>query len=280
MVAITLPDGSVRTYDSQITAGDVAAEIGPGLAKAAMVAKVNGELWDLDRPITEDANIALITNKDEEEALDVLRHDAAHVLAMAVQELFPGTQITFGPSIEDGFYYDFHREEPFSTDDFEAIEKKMAEIVDRDEAISREVWSRADATKFFESIGETFKAEHVGNLPEDAEISLYRQGNWVDLCAGPHLPSTGKLGKAFKLMKVAGAYWRGDHRNAMLQRIYGTAWSDEKPLKAHLHRLEEAEKRDPRRLGTQLDVFPFQEEAQGQVFGHPNGWRLYRTVTS
>jgi threonyl-tRNA synthetase len=196
MVAITLPDGSVRSYESQITAGEVAAEIGPGLAKAAMVAKVNGEMWDLDRPITEDANIALITDKNEEEALEILRHDAAHVLAMAVQELYPGTQITFGPSIEDGFYYDFHRDEPFSTDDFEAIEKRMAEIVDRDVPIVREVWTREEVAKFFTEKGETFKAEWVHELPEGDEITMYRQGEWVDLCRGPHLRTTKQLGKS------------------------------------------------------------------------------------
>lgn len=276
MVAITLPDGSVRTYDSQITAGDVAAEIGPGLAKAAMVAKVNGELWDLDRPITEDANIALITNKDEEEALDVLRHDAAHVLAMAVQELFPGTQITFGPSIEDGFYYDFHREEPFSTDDFEAIEKRMADIVDRDVPIVREVWTRDEVARFFKEKGESFKAEWVFELPEGDEITMYRQGDWVDLCRGPHLRTTKQLGKSFKLMKLAGAYWRGDAKNPQLQRIYGTVWRNDKELKAYLTRIEEAEKRDHRKLGREMNLFHIQEEAQGSVFWHPNGWTVYR----
>lgn len=276
MVAITLPDGSVRTYDSQITAGDVAAEIGPGLAKAAMVAKVNGELWDLDRPITEDANIALITNKDEEEALDVLRHDAAHVLAMAVQELFPGTQITFGPSIEDGFYYDFHRQEPFSTDDFEAIEKRMADIVDRDVPIVREVWTRDEVARFFKEKGESFKAEWVFELPEGDEITMYRQGDWVDLCRGPHLRTTKQLGKSFKLMKLAGAYWRGDAKNPQLQRIYGTVWRNDKELKAYLTRIEEAEKRDHRKLGREMNLFHIQEEAQGSVFWHPNGWTVYR----
>lgn len=276
MVAITLPDGSVRTYDSHITAGDVAAEIGPGLAKAAMVAKVNGELWDLDRLITEDANIALITDKNEAEALDVLRHDAAHVLAMAVQELFPGTQITFGPSIEDGFYYDFHRKEPFSTDDFEAIEKRMADIVDRDIPIVREVWTREEVAKFFKEKGESFKAEWVHELPEGDEITMYRQGDWVDLCRGPHLRTTKQLGKSFKLMKLAGAYWRGDARNPQLQRIYGTVWRNDKELKAYLTRIEEAEKRDHRKLGREMNLFHIQEEAQGSVFWHPHGWTLYR----
>ena len=276
MVAITLPDGSVRTYDSHITAGEVAAEIGPGLAKAAMVARVNGELWDLDRAITEDAEIALITDKNEEEALEVLRHDAAHVLAMAVQELFPGTQITFGPSIEDGFYYDFHRDEPFSTEDFEAIEKRMGDIVDRNIPIVREVWTRDDVAKFFKEKGETFKAEWVFELPEGDEITMYRQGDWVDLCRGPHLRTTKQLGKSFKLMKLAGAYWRGDARNPQLQRIYGTVWRNDKELKAYLTRIEEAEKRDHRKLGKEMKLFHFQEEAQGSVFWHPHGWTVYR----
>lgn len=276
MVAITLPDGSVRSYENEITAGAVAAEIGPGLAKAAMVARVNGELWDLDRPITEDANVALITDKNEEEALEILRHDAAHVLAMAVQELFPGTQITFGPSIEDGFYYDFHREEPFSTDDFEAIEKRMGEIVDRDVPIVREVWSREEVADFFKEKGETFKAEWVFELPEGEDITMYRQGDWVDLCRGPHLRTTKQLGKSFKLMKLAGAYWRGDARNPQLQRIYGTVWRNDKELKAYLTRIEEAEKRDHRKLGREMNLFHLQEEAQGSVFWHPHGWTLYR----
>ncbi len=276
MVAITLPDGSVRSYESQITAGEVAAEIGPGLAKAAMVAKVNGEMWDLDRPITEDADIALITNKNEEEALEILRHDAAHVLAMAVQELFPGTQITFGPSIEDGFYYDFHRDEPFSTDDFEAIEKRMADIVDRDVPIVREVWTREEVAKFFKDKGESFKSEWVHELPEGEDITMYRQGEWVDLCRGPHLRTTKQLGKSFKLMKLAGAYWRGDANNPQLQRIYGTVWRNDKELKAYLTRIEEAEKRDHRKLGREMNLFHIQEEAQGSVFWHPDGWTLYR----
>lgn len=276
MVAITLPDGSVRTYDSHITAGEVAAEIGPGLAKAAMVARVNGELWDLDRSITEDAEIALVTDKNEEDALEVLRHDAAHVLAMAVQELFPGTQITFGPSIEDGFYYDFHREEPFSTDDFEAIEKRMGDIVDRNIPIVREVWTRDDVAKYFKEKGESFKAEWVFELPEGDEITMYRQGDWVDLCRGPHLRTTKQLGKSFKLMKLAGAYWRGDARNPQLQRIYGTVWRNDKELKAYLTRIEEAEKRDHRKLGKEMNLFHFQEEARGSVFWHPHGWTVYR----
>lgn len=275
MVAITLPDGSVREYDGAVTGEQVAASIGPGLAKAALIVKVDGEPRDLRFLIEQDAALEIVT-RDHEDALEVLRHDCAHIMAEAVQELFPGTQITFGPSIDDGFYYDFHRETPFTPEDFETIEKRMGEIVDRDEDITREVWTRADARRLFEEKGETFKAEHVGNLPEDVEISLYRQGDWVDLCTGPHLPSTGRLGKSFKLMKLAGAYWRGDPKNPQLQRVYGTCWRTNKELRAYLHRLEEAEKRDHRRLGREMDLFHFQEEAVGSVFWHPKGWTLYR----
>ncbi len=278
-VAITLPDGSVRTYDGAVTGGQIAADIGPGLAKAALVVKVDGALRDLSYEITRDAALEIVT-RDSEDALEVLRHDCAHVLAEAVQELFPGTQITFGPAIEDGFYYDFHREEPFTPDDFAAIEKRMAEIVDRDESITREVWDRADAVAHFEKIGENFKAEHVGTLPEDEDISIYRQGDWLDLCTGPHLASTGMLGKSFKLMKLAGAYWRGDANNPQLQRIYGTCWRTDKELKAYLRRLEEAEKRDHRRLGREMDLFHIQEEAVGSIFWHPKGWTLYRIAES
>lgn len=279
MINVTLPDGSIRELAEGASPMDLAAGISKSLAKAAVIAKVNGEDWDLTRPLEGDADVAIITRKDDE-ALEVIRHDTAHILAQAVQELFPGTQVTIGPSIEDGFYYDFARNEPFSTEDFEAIEKRMAEIVDADLPFEREVWDRNDAIAKFKEMGEAFKAELIEDLPEDETITIYRQGDWMDLCRGPHLPSTGKIGKAFKLMKVAGAYWRGDHRNAQLQRIYGTAWLDDKQLKAHLHRLEEAEKRDHRRLGKQMELFHFQEEAQGQVFWHPAGWTLYRTVTS
>lgn len=277
MINITLPDGSKRELPEGSSPLDLALDISKSLAKAAMIARVNGEEWDLKRPLDGDSEVAIITRKDEE-ALEVIRHDTAHILAQAVQELFPGTQVTIGPAIEDGFYYDFAREEPFSPEDFEAIEKRMAQIVDADLPFEREVWDRNEAIAQFEDLGERYKAELIRDLPEDEVVTLYRQGEWFDLCRGPHLPSTGKIGKAFKLMKVAGAYWRGDHRNAMLQRIYGTAWRDDKELKAHLHRLEEAEKRDHRRLGKQMELFHFQEEAQGQVFWHPNGWTLYRTV--
>ena len=276
MVAITLPDGSVRDYDGHITGEQVAASIGPGLAKAAVIVKVDGEQRDLSYVIKQDASLQIVT-RDHEDALEVLRHDCAHILAEAVQELFPGTKITFGPSIEDGFYYDFHRDTPFTPDDFEKIEKRMSDIVDRDETITREVWTREDARRLFEDKNESFKAEHVGTLPDGVEITLYRQGDWVDLCAGPHLPSTGRLGKSFKLMKVAGSYWRGDSKNPPLHRIYGTCWRTDKELRAYLRRLEEAEKRDHRRLGREMDLFHFQEEAAGSVFWHPKGWTLYRT---
>ncbi|MCR9219370.1 MAG: threonine--tRNA ligase [Alphaproteobacteria bacterium] len=277
MVAFTLPDGSVKTYDGPATPLDVARDIGPGLAKAAVLARVDGREWDLNRPVERDAKLELIRRQDDA-ALELIRHDAAHVLAMAVQELFPGTQITFGPATQDGFYYDFHRAEPFSTEDFEAIEARMREIVDRDVPITREVWSREDAAELFAEKGEDFKAEWVWELPEGEDITMYRQGDWIDLCRGPHLPSTGRLGKAFKLMKLAGAYWRGDAARPQLQRIYGTAWRDEKELKAYLHRLEEAEKRDHRKLGRQLDLFHMQEEAQGSIFWHPKGWTVYRLI--
>ncbi len=277
MVKLTLPDGSERAYDAPITGAEVAADIGPGLAKAALAIKINGEMVDLKTTITEDVNFAIVTAKDEE-ALELLRHDAAHVMAEAVKELYPDVQVTIGPAIENGFYYDFARAEPFTPEDMEAIEKRMMEIVDRDEDIVREVWDRQDAINFFKEQGEHYKAQIIEAIPEGEEIGLYRQGDFIDLCRGPHLPSTGKLGKAFKLMKLAGAYWRGDSNNEMLQRIYGTAWADKKQLKAYLHMLEEAEKRDHRKLGREMDLFHFQEEAPGAVFWHPKGWTLFRAL--
>lgn len=280
MIKITLPDGSVRELEDGASPLDLALGISKSLAKAALFAKVNGQDWDLKRPFEGDADVALITKKDEDEALELVRHDTAHVLAQAVQDLFPGTQVTIGPAIENGFYYDFAREEPFSTDDFEAIEKRMREIVDANLPFEREVWDRDEAIAKFKEMGESFKAELIEDLPAGEPITIYRQGEWFDLCRGPHLPSTGKIGKAFKLMKVAGAYWRGDHRNAQLQRIYGTAWLDDKQLKAHLHRLEEAEKRDHRRLGKQMGLFHFQEEGPGSIFWHPNGWSLFQSLIS
>ena len=275
MPQITLPDGSSRQFDKSISVHDVAADIGAGLAKAALAGKVNGQLVDTSFLIEQDSEVAIITAKSDE-ALELIRHDAAHVMAQAVQELFPGTQVTIGPAIEDGFYYDFAREEPFSPDDLATIEVRMQEIVGRDLPIQREVWGREDAKRTFANIGETFKVEIIEDvIPENEEVSVYRQGDWFDVCRGPHLPSTGKLPKAFKLMKLAGAYWRGNSDNKMLQRVYGTAWRDKKELNAHLHRLEEAEKRDHRKLGRKLDLFHFSDEAPGSVFWHPKGWALF-----
>lgn len=277
MVTLTFPDDATRDYDSGVTAMEVAKGISKGLAKKVLAAKLDGELVDAALPIEADAKIELVMAEDPE-GLELIRHDAAHVLAEAVQELFPGTQVTIGPVIENGFYYDFHREEPFSEDDFAAIEKKMAFIINRNDKFVREVWDREDAIKLFRGMGEDFKAELIEDLPDSETITVYKQGKWFDLCRGPHLPSTGKIGKAFKLMKVAGAYWRGDAKNPQLQRIYGTAWRTQEELDAHLHQIEEAEKRDHRRLGKQLSLFHFQEEAQGQAFWHPDGWTLYTTL--
>ena len=275
MPQVTLPDGSSRQFDQSISVHGVAADIGAGLAKAALAGKVNGKLVDTSFLIEQDSDVAIITAKSDE-ALELIRHDAAHVMAQAVQELFPGTQVTIGPAIEDGFYYDFAREEPFSPDDLATIEARMREIVGRDLPIQREVWGREEAKRTFANIGETFKVEIIEDvIPENEEVSVYRQGDWFDVCRGPHLPSTGKLPKAFKLMKLAGAYWRGNSDNEMLQRIYGTAWRDKKELNAHLHRLEEAEKRDHRKLGRKLDLFHFSDEAPGSVFWHPKGWALF-----
>ena len=276
-VAITLPDGSVRSYEGQVTGAVVAADIGPGLAKASLAVRVDGELRDLSREIDADAQLAIVTKKDDD-GLELLRHDAAHVMAEAVKELYPEVQVTIGPAIEDGFFYDFSRSEPFTPEDLDTIQARMREIVERDEEITREVWDRNQAIEFFASQGEHYKAEIIQDLPESETITIYRQGEFADLCRGPHLPSTKKLGTAFKLMKLAGAYWRGDHRNEMLQRIYGTAWRDDKELKAYLARLEEAEKRDHRRLGKEMDLFHFQDEAAGMVFWHPRGWILYRIL--
>lgn len=276
-VTITLPDGSRRDFDGPVTGADVAASIGPRLAKDALAVAVDGAPRDLAREIDRDARVEIVT-RGHPEALPLLRHDCAHVLAEAVQELYPDTQVTFGPATEDGFYYDFARADPFTPEDLERIEARMHEIVDRNEAIRREVWDRHHAIRHFEDIGEKYKAEHIATLPAGEEISIYRQGDWLDLCLGPHLPSTGKLGHAFKLMRVSGAYWRGDARNEQLQRVYGTCWETEKQLKAHLHMLEEAEKRDHRRLGREMDLFHQQEEAVGSVFWHPKGWTLYRSV--
>ena len=275
---ITLPDGSKREFDHAVTVMAVAEAIGPGLAKATLAGKVDGKLVDASFVITDDAELAIVTSKDED-ALELLRHDAAHVMAQAVQELYPGTQVTIGPAIEDGFYYDFAREEAFTPDDLKKIEQRMHEIVKRDLPIVREVWEREEAKRTFGDIGEAYKVEIIEDIiPEGEEVSVYRQGDWFDVCRGPHLPSTGKLGKGFRLMKVAGAYWRGNSDNEMLQRIYGTAWPDKKQLNAYLHRLEEAEKRDHRKIGKQLSLFHTQEEAPGMVFWHDKGWTIYLTV--
>ena len=277
MPVITLPDGSTREYAQPVTPYDVAADIGPGLAKAALAARIDDQMIDLNRVLEKDTNLALVTAKDTD-SLDLLRHDAAHVMAEAVLELFPETQVTIGPSIENGFYYDFYRETAFSEDDLAAIEKRMHDIVDRDETISREVWTRNEAVAFYKENNEPFKVELVDAIPEDETVTFYRQGDFIDLCRGPHMPSTGRLGHAFKLMKTAGAYWRGDSNRPMLQRIYGTAFHSEKDLKAYLTMLEEAEKRDHRKLGRSLDFFHMQEEAAGSVFWHPKGWVLYREI--
>ncbi len=276
-VAIMLPDGSVKQFDGPVTGAELAAAIGPGLAKAALAIKIEGEVLDLSRSIDVDSTVEIITRKSDD-ALDLIRHDTAHVMAEAVQALYPGTQVTIGPSIENGFYYDFARDEPFTPDDLEKIEAKMMEIIKRDDSFIREEWDRDDAIRHFTDIGEKYKAQLINDLPATETISIYRQGDWMDLCRGPHLPSTGHVGKGFKLLKLAGAYWRGDSNNEMLQRIYGTSWRDDKELKAHLMMLEEAEKRDHRRLGREMGLFHFQEEAVGSVFWHPNGWTLYRTL--
>ena len=279
MPAITLPDGSVRRFDAAVTGTEIAASIGPGLARAALAMWVDGALSDLSRSIEHDAAVVFVTRRDPD-ALELIRHDAAHVLAEAVQGLFPGTQVTIGPSIENGFYYDFARNEPFTPDDFGRIEDRMREIVAGNAAFERQVWDREEAIRFFEARGEAYKAELIRDLPGTETITLYKQGDWIDLCRGPHMRGTGDVGTAFKLMKVAGAYWRGDHRNAMLSRIYGTAWRDQKELDAYLHQLEEAERRDHRRIGREMDLFHIQEEATGSIFWHPKGWTLYRTAES
>ena len=277
MPAITLPDGSVRRFDAPVTGTDLAASIGPGLAKAALAMKVDGQMADLARVLDQDAAVTFVTRRDPE-ALELIRHDAAHVLAEAVQALYPGTQVTIGPSIENGFYYDFARNEPFTPEDFPAIEAKMREIIARNAPFKRQVRDRDEAIRFFEGRGEAYKAELIRDLPASETITFYSQGEWIDLCRGPHMRGTGDVGTAFKLMKAAGAYWRGDHRNAMLSRIYGTAWRDQKELDAHLHQLAEAERRDHRRIGKDMDLFHIQEEATGSIFWHPKGWKLYRTA--
>jgi len=277
MPIIKLPDGSERSFDGSVTGQEIAAAIGKSLARDAVAIRVRGELWDLTRDISDDSAVEIVT-RDTADGLELLRHDAAHVLAEAVKELWPDTQVTIGPAIENGFYYDFAREEPFTPEDLLVIEERMKEIVDRDEAVQREEWERDKAIEFFRSIGEEYKAQLIEDIPENETLTLYRQGKFIDLCRGPHLPSTGKLGKAFHLTRVSGAYWRGDSRNAMLQRVYGTAWANDKQLRKHLMQLEEAEKRDHRRLGRIMDLFHFQEEAPGAVFWHPKGWSLFQNL--
>jgi len=276
MLVVTLPDGSQRRFDHPVTVDEVAAAIGPGLRKAALAGRVNGRLVDTSHVIADDAAFAVVTDRDPE-GLDIIRHSTAHLLAQAVKELFPDAQVTIGPVIEDGFYYDFAYQRPFTPEDLAAIEAKMAELARADQKVTRRVMARDEAVKYFKGLGEVYKAEIIAAIPGKEEISLYGQGNWVDLCRGPHVPSTGKL-KAFKLTKVAGAYWRGDSRNQMLQRIYGTAWPDKQQLEEYLKRLEEAEKRDHRRIGKDLDLFHLQEEAPGAVFWHPRGWTVFQSL--
>ncbi len=277
MIDLIFPDGQSRSFPAGSTGRDIAASISKSLEKKALLIKLDGALLDLNRPLTQGGALEIVT-REHPDALEVIRHDTAHVLAEAVQELFPDTQVTIGPNVEDGFYYDFARETPFSLDDFAAIEARMRKIVDRDEVITREEWDRVEAITHFEGIGEGYKAQIIRDIPGDQTISVYRQGAWKDLCRGPHLPSTRHVGKAFKLTKLAGAYWRGDQNNAQLQRIYGTAWASDADLAAHLTRIEEAERRDHRKLGAAMDLFHFQEEARGAAFWHPKGWTLYRTL--
>jgi threonyl-tRNA synthetase len=277
MISLTFPDGASREYENGTSGFDVARAISSSLAKKAVAIKLDGVLTDLKEPLEQGGAFELVM-RDDADALELIRHDCAHVMAQAVQELFPGTQVTIGPTIENGFYYDFYRDEPFSLEDFPKIEKKMGQIIERNAPFTKTVLARNEAQKLFADMGEDFKVELIDAIPEEDEVKIYHQGDWFDLCRGPHLPSTGKIGKAFKLMKVAGAYWRGDSSNQVLTRIYGTAWPDQKQLDAYLHALEEAEKRDHRRLGREMDLFHFQEEAPGSVFWHPKGWRLFTTL--
>ncbi|MFG1288693.1 threonine--tRNA ligase [Xanthobacter versatilis] len=279
MISLTFPDGAKRDYAEGTSGADIAAAISKSLAKKAVAVTLDGALTDLSEPITRDAKLEIVT-RDDPRALELIRHDCSHVMAEAVQELWPGTQVTIGPVIENGFYYDFARNAPFTTEDLPVIEKKMREIIARDRPFTKEVWTRDEAKRVFAAKGEGYKVELVDAIPSDQDVKIYKQGEWFDLCRGPHMPSTGKIGTAFKLMKVAGAYWRGDSNNPMLTRIYGTAWQDEKELNAYIHRLEEAEKRDHRRLGREMDLFHFQEEGPGTVFWHPKGWTLFQELVA
>jgi len=276
MPVITLPDGSQRSFDQPVSVYDVAFDIGPGLAKATLAGQVNDELVDASHLITEDANLSIVTAKNEE-GLEVIRHSSAHLMGQAVKQLFPTAQVTIGPVVENGFYYDFAYERAFTPEDLEAIEKRMQDLIKQDIPVSREIMDRDSAVKFFRDMGEEYKAEIIESIPADQDLSLYRQDDFIDLCRGPHVPSTGKI-PAVKLTKLAGAYWRGDSNNEMLQRVYGTAWGSKKELKTYLHNVAEAEKRDHRRLSRQLDLFHIQEEAPGQVFWHPKGWTVYQTI--
>ena len=279
MITVSFPDGASRQYEAGISGADIAADISKSLSKKAVAVKLDGALEDLAQPIERDARIEIVT-RDDGAALELIRHDAAHVMAEAVQELFPGTQVTIGPVIENGFYYDFDREEAFTPEDLPKIEAKMREIIQRNQAFTKEVWTRDEAKAYFRDKGEDYKVELIDAIPEGDELRIYKQGDWLDLCRGPHMPSTGKVGSAFKLMSIAGAYWRGDSNNPMLQRIYGTAWAQDKDLKTYLTQLEEAEKRDHRRLGREMNLYHFQEEAPGSVFWHPKGWTLFQTLIS
>ena len=277
MPKIKLSDGKLINFETNVNGLQVSEKISKSLFEQAMVMSVDGELKDLTSEINKDSEIKIFTAKDKE-GLEVLRHDTAHILAMAVQELYPGTQVTIGPVIENGFYYDFSRKDPFTEDDLKKIELRMKKIVDRDEITRKEIWKRDKAIKHFKKIGEKYKAEIIESIPADEDISIYYHGDWNDLCRGPHLPSTGKIGKAFKLTKVSGAYWRGNSNNEMLQRIYGTSWSNQKDLDLYLQRLEEAEKRDHRKLGKEMDLFHFREESPGSVFWHSKGWSLFQKL--
>jgi len=279
MITVSFPDGASRQYEAGISGADIAADISKSLSKKAVAVKLDGALEDLAQPIERDARIEIVT-RDDDAALELIRHDAAHVMAEAVQELFPGTQVTIGPVIENGFYYDFDREEAFTPEDLPEIEAKMREIIQRNAAFTKEVWTRDEAKAYFRDKGEDYKVELIDAIPEGDDLRIYKQGDWLDLCRGPHMPSTGKVGSAFKLMSIAGAYWRGDSNNPMLQRIYGTAWTQDKDLKVYLTQLEEAEKRDHRRLGREMNLYHFQEEAPGSVFWHPKGWTLFQTLIS
>ena len=276
-IKITFPDGNIHSIDKNTVGQSIAESISKSLAKEAIAMEINGKICDLNCSIDNDTTIRII-KRDDDQALELIRHDCAHVMAESVQELFPGTQVTIGPAIENGFYYDFARDAPFTTEDLGIIEKKMHETINKEQSFKREIWQRSEAIDYFTKKGESYKAEIIQDLPDSEEITIYKQGDWLDLCRGPHMPSTKHIGKAFKLMKVAGAYWRGDSSNAMLTRIYGTAWRNEKELDTYLKQIEEAEKRDHRKLGREMNLFHIQEESPGAVFWHPKGWKLFQSL--